>query len=605
MCSILGVIYRNPQHSIDLNEFKRINRTLQHRGPDDSGVIKFGNLIMGNNRLSIIGIESKHAKQPIKKNGNALIFNGEIYNYKHISYQLENDGVKCSNTSDTEVLFKALMYWGIDKTLKKIDGMFAFAFYSKNDGIFLARDQMGEKPLYWSYQNNRFWFSSEIKSILKGQNNKAEPNMEKINEFFYSGKIYGKNTFFKDIFEVQPGEYINFKKDLSKINKKIYWNVENFHSNQSFISYNNIKDNFKKKLNSSINSCSVSDVSVGVFLSGGLDSNTILNSLLYSDQKNIELFFADNQQKNSSEYDNVSLSLNFFRKKFPDKNIILNKNLLSNKNYLYNLKQFTWYNDEPTLSQLSPQLMNLSLEASKKKIKVLLSGEGADELLFGYTRFLRTKKIISKSKDKNFILKHLYFGGGINNLNIISEITNFDNYEDNETWQWLNHYYDKWSKDTLQMIYSQKFRLQSLLQRQDRIGMANGVEVRSPFIRPDFVNWCNCLPHEYKFSSGKNKKILRDIMKGNLHEKILNGMKMGSPSFIENWLENKDSYPFILRIVSNKDGFIQSYLNGNKAIQIIHDHYQGSQSFSYIIWLFLVLETWHNVFINPSYEYMQ
>ena len=169
----------------------------------------------------------------------------------------------------------------------------------------------------------------------------------------------------------------------------------------------------------------------------------------------------------------------------------------------------------------------------------------------------------------------------------------------------INHYYDKWSKDTLQMIYSQKFRLQSLLQRQDRIGMANGVEVRSPFIRPDFVNWCNCLPNEYKISSGKNKKILRDIMKGNLHEKILNGMKMGSPSFVENWLNNKDSYPFILRIVSNKDGFIQSYLNGNKAIQIIHDHYQGSQSFSYIIWLFLVLETWHNVFINPNYEYMQ
>jgi len=605
MCSIFGVMSSNPKYSIGLNEFESINKILQHRGPDDSGVVKIGNLMLGHNRLSIIGLKNRHSKQPIVENGNALIFNGEIYNYKLVSNQLKNDGIECGNYSDSEVLFKCLMHWGIEKTLKTIDGMFAFAFLSKKHGVFLARDRLGEKPLYWSSDSHNFWFSSEIKSIIRGQGNRAQPNLGKINEFFHSGKIYGEETFFKDIFEVQPGQYINIKSDLSKIKKKIYWKLENFQYESSVHSYSSTKGDFLEKLHSAIRSRSVSDVPIGVLLSGGVDSNTIVSSILSSHERNIELFFADNNNHESSEFKNVSTYVDFFKNKFPEKNIILNRDILNTDNYLKKLKQFTWYNDEPTQFPISPQLMNLTSVASSKEIKVLMSGEGADEILFGYDRFLRTKDIISRSKDKEFIAKHLYFGGGIKNIDIINELTYIDDYKKYDSWQWIDKYCDNWSNDTLQMIYSQKFRLQSLLQRQDRVGMSNGIEIRVPFLMPEFVDWCNCLPDDYKTTLGKTKKILKDSMQGSLPESVLYNKKQGSPSFISQWLESQDSYPFMLRVVGNKNGFCQSYLNGNKAVQIIHDHYLTSQSYSYIVWLFLVLEAWHNVFIDPSYEFSQ
>jgi len=533
-----------------------------------------------------------------------LIFNGEIYNYKLLANQLKNDGIKYSAKSDSEVLFKCLVHWGIDKTLKKIDGMFAFAFLSPKDGICLARDRLGEKPLYWSRDEHCFWFSSEIKAILSGQGKKAEPYLEKINEFFHNGKIYGKETFFKNIFEVLPGTYMIIHSDL-KVKTTTYWQSENFESADSFHDYSLTKKACVDKLNAAISSRSVSDVPIGVLISGGVDSNTIISSLLSSGKRDIELFFADNIYQETSEFENVSTCVDFFKEKFPNKNITLNIDTLNIHDYLNKLLEFTWNNDEPVQYKISPQLMNLTSIASSKKIKVLLSGEGADEILFGYDRFQRTKDIISKCKDKKFIAKHIYFGGGIDNINIINELTFLDEYINYEPSQWINKYQESWSTDTLQMLYSQKFRLPSHLQRQDRVGMSNGVEIRVPFLSPEFVNWCNCLPNEYKNKSGVTKKILKDVMRGSLPDSILNSKKIGSTSFISNWLDSQESYSFILRIVSNLNGFCQSYLNGKKAIQIVHDHYNGVQSYSYIIWLFLVLEAWHKVFIEPNYEFIK
>jgi asparagine synthase (glutamine-hydrolysing) len=604
MCSILGAAC-NYESDIGNDLISKINHTLHHRGPDGNGIKHSRNVVFAHNRLSIIGPKEEYSEQPLKTNGKMLTFNGEIYNYKHVSSLLRNDGISCGEKSDTEVLFKSLMHWGLEKTLKLIDGMFAFAYLDPNKGLFLVRDRLGEKPLYWSFDGKKLWFASEIKAVISSGSLSASPNLSKINEFFYTGKIYGEETFFKDIFEVQPGQYIKIKIDLSNIKKKTYWKLENFQTKSHPNSYSSLKRGFLNKLNVAIDTRSVSDVPIGVLLSGGVDSNTILNSLLSSGKKDVELFFADNKSKESSELKNVALCVDFFKDKFPEKNIILNRDILSTDNYLEKLQEFTWHNDEPTQFPISPQLMNLTSVAAKKNIKVLLSGEGADEILFGYDRFLRTKDIISNSKDKEFIARHLYFGGGIENVKIINELTSLDDYKKYESWQWIDKNCFNWSNDTLQMIYSQKFRLQSLLQRQDRVGMSNGVEIRVPFLMPEFVGWCNSISSDYKTIKGETKKILKDSMQGHLPKSILRGKKMGSPSFISSWLESQDSYSFMMRVVGNKNGFSQSFLNGRKALQIIHEHYLGSKSYSYIVWLLLVLEVWHNVFVEPNYEFIQ
>ena len=240
------------------------------------------------------------------------------------------------------------------------------------------------------------------------------------------------------------------------------------------------------------------------------------------------------------------------------------------------------------------------LKSSSLGVKVLQSGEGADELLFGYSRFTRTRDILmTNNSDKDSVLSNIYYGGGLDRVSEIDELTNgvSDKCIDTESWDWLSRHYSTWPNDTLQMIYSQKYRLQSLLQRQDRGGMANGVEVRVPFLSPEFVKWVNELPLSVKYDSYQTKKILRDVMNKRLPKRILSKNKQGSPSFISSFLESKHGYSTIFKMASRENGFSQSFLNGKKAVDLVHDHYLSSGNHGVIMWMFLSLEVWHNTWI--------
>jgi asparagine synthase (glutamine-hydrolysing) len=238
--------------------------------------------------------------------------------------------------------------------------------------------------------------------------------------------------------------------------------------------------------------------------------------------------------------------------------------------------------------------------SSSSGTKVLHSGEGADELLFGYDRFTRTRSILmNENIDKGKVLSNIYYGGGLDRASEVDELTHgvSDKCEDTEGWDWLSRHYSMWSNDVLQMIFSQKYRLQSLLQRQDRGGMANGVEVRVPFLAPEFVEYVNELPFHAKYNTNQTKKILRDVMNKRLPKRILSKEKQGSPSFVSNFLESKHGYSEILKMVSRKNGFCQSFLNGKKAIDMVHHHYLISRNHSTIMWMFLSLEVWQDVWI--------
>jgi asparagine synthase (glutamine-hydrolysing) len=600
MCSILGTISCNYKFNTGDDLILRINDTLQHRGPDSNGIKRNGNVVFSHNRLSIIGLKEGYSEQPLKSNGNMLTFNGEIYNYKHVSTLLRNDGVMCGGKSDTEVLFKSLMHWGLEKTLKLIDGMFAFAYLDPDKGLFLVRDRLGEKPLYWSFNGKKVWFASEIKAIVSTGDVVAEPNLLKINEYFNTDKIHGSETFFKDVFEIAPGEYLEISLDLSSIKTKKYWHLEHFDYNSESKMNSSLNDDFLEELVSSVCSRSTSDVPIGILLSGGIDSNSIveLMSEFCQHDDSMDFFFADNHNDTSSEMSDVKLFINHLRNKYPATDFKLNSSILSLSEYMDNLSKFTWHNDEPVQSPISPQLLELTSTSSSLGIKVLHSGEGADELLFGYDRFTRTSDILKNSNiDKDIVLGNIYYGAGIDRVSDIEDLTYgvSDKCEDTESWEWLSKYHSTWSNDTLQMIFSQKFRLQSLLQRQDRGGMANSVEIRIPFLAPKFVKWVNEMPFDAKYNQKTTKKILRDVMSKRLPKRILSKSKQGSPSFISSFLESKSGYSMILRLVSRKDGFCQSFLNGKKAVSMVHEHYTHSKNHGVIMWKFLSLEIWHNV----------
>ena len=585
-----------------------MNKILGHRGPDSDGIKRHGNVIFAHNRLSVIGLEEEFSVQPIEYCGHMLTFNGEIYNYKYISEQLEEAGILCGNKSDTEVLFRSLMHWGVKKTLKLIDGMFAFAYLDPEKGLFLVRDKMGEKPLYWSYNSNRLWFASEIKAIVSGFNSTIIPNLSMISEYFHTGMIMGTETFFKDVYELAPGTYLEISMDVSKFKSKEYWKVDEFDYNLNNKVKSSIKVEFLDRLISSIASRCISEVPMGVLLSGGIDSCTLVKLMCenYLYGSNIDLYFADNSFSYLSELKDVQIFLNHLVMKHTKINYNLNINMLSASEYMNNLYKFTWQNDEPTQFPISPQLLDLTLKSSSKGIKVLLSGEGADEILFGYDRFINTRKILMGMDDeKELVISNIYYGAGLDKKSDIEDLTLKISHkaEDMESWDWLSMNYKKWNNDTLQLIYSQKYRLMSLLQRQDRQGMAIGVEVRVPFLAPELVKWVNELPFEFKYSINQTKKILRDTMRNKLPNRIIAKNKQGSPSIISHLLNSAEGYSNIKKMISRKDGFCQSFLNGDKANTIVNNHFNTINKNSTILWRFMALEIWHDIFIKQENNY--
>jgi asparagine synthase (glutamine-hydrolysing) len=600
MCGVIACISLSGE--LHPNLMKRLLTLLHHRGPDASGISSSGIACFGHRRLSILDINSNVSKQPINKDGSMLSFNGEIYNFKELIPKLREDGVYCSGKSDTEVLFNCLNLWGIDKTLSLIDGMYAFAFRDGRDGsVYFARDPLGEKPLYWSKSKDRFWASSEIKVLLATGELQFEPNLSKLDDYFFTGKVNGQETIFKNIYEVEPGTYIHLKPD--KIDPQVirHWSLEEFTTDKTIEWGSKVIESFETKLQAVMASRRISDVPLGLLLSGGIDSNTILEmSLANLPDDQIALYFADNRHKELSERKDVNLIVKQMKEKYPAAKLSLYSEFMDFDSYILNLDNLTWFYDEPIQFPISPQLSALIKIAKEQGNKVLLSGEGADEILFGYDRFTRVSKIINACDNRQNKIRNAYFGGGIDKVNLVSKLTSGigNGAESTAPWQWLEKNVDKYDFDILQMLFSQKFRLQTLLQRQDRGGMAESIEIRVPFLAPNLVRWCNSLPMKIRYdkSTGETKRILRAVMKHRLPARILKKEKQGSTSDVQKWLRTEQMKNLCQDMVNDKNGFCQSYLDGKFASQLLENHFSSKNIVDVLVWMFLTIELWFRKF---------
>ena len=320
MCGILGYSSLNKSN---INKFpiKKILKTLEHRGPDSAKYIKTSNCYFAHTRLSIIGLKEKNALQPVVKDNKVLTFNGEIYNYKEISKVLNNSGIKDSGKSDTETLFNCLSFYGLKKTLSIIDGMYAFAYFDQSKNlIYIARDKIGEKPLYWAKNSSDFIFASEIKSIFYSNICRHDPNIDKMHEIFIHGKIFGTETAFSKINELEPGTFLELNTKRNSYNVKSYWNIEDINTLNS----NSIIDEFDERFNNCIESRLISDVPVGSLISGGIDSSSLVYKMLEIGNLNeIKLFFAQNNIREINEISAVKFFFNFLKNRFKGNRINL------------------------------------------------------------------------------------------------------------------------------------------------------------------------------------------------------------------------------------------------------------------------------------------
>lgn len=604
MCGIVGAAALSGA-GVSVKMITALTTLLHHRGPDDRGVVTSGAVAFGHARLSILGVDAPAARQPVSDAGTLLSYNGEIYNFKELAERLAAQGIQISGESDTEVLFQCLRHWGVEDTLARIDGMFAFAYFDPATQILnIARDRIGEKPLYWSKTGHRFWFASEAKVIIASGDVSPEPNLARIDDYLYTTKINGNETIFRHVSEVEPGTRLEVNIRTGNVNVRPYWCIEDtVGDGADGDGGEGLTEEFSRRLEAAVDSRMVSDVPIGVLLSGGIDSNTLAELLLAGAPRyGLDLFFADNANESVSERPDVEVFLNGLRQRYPDAGLNFFPGLVAFEEYFDRLRKLTWFYDEPVQFQNSPLLDGLCQRAHARDLKVLLSGEGADEILYGYDRFARTADQLADIKNRGERLRHLYFGGGLASMGDIRELTQgvAEGAEATQPWRWLDENLDRWPLHDLQAVYSQKYRLQILLQRQDRIGMAHSLELRVPFLMPALVDWANRLPLEAKYDSknGQTKRILRRAMAARLPERILRKAKDGFPTDMSVWLREGQVRDIVHDYIADANGFCQSYLNGKKALSIADAHFNGEAPRDMLLWQLLSLEIWHRTFAS-------
>ena len=650
MCGFFGL----QSYELDTNEKVSVSKNaikmLNSRGPDfnDTALDDNNNLVFCHNRLSVLDL-SATGNQPMKSaSGNLLmIYNGEIYNHANIREELKNSNnfVNWKGTSDTETLIQAVEIWGLEKTLRKINGMFSFAIWNRvSKSLYLARDRFGEKPLYygWIPQNKSFVFSSDLIFDKLFRNIKFDINENALNDLFHLNYINNNYSIFKNIYKLEPGHYseIFFKKNqIPKINTIKYWRTEKITSQKRQTTLKESVDELDIKLTNIVKNQIFADVEVGTFLSGGVDSSLITAIAQEVSPKRIKTFCIGNeyQSHDESRYahsvakhlstDHEELILN-------EKNIIDEVPLIvSNLNEPMGDSSFipTYY-----VSKLA-----------QKKVKVVLTGDAGDEIFGGYERYTKLnyisklhrlpkniQRIISYSLsnlgEKNinrindfaklfpFFKKQFYLNDKIKKLldrinpNLSFPDLIFSFLLNNTKLNLLNNS-DYFSKEKIFKDFNQQFFDKQLdesaleeklmfmdtinylpndiLFKVDRASMANSLETRAPFLDKDLYQFSQGLSLDKKIKNSQGKIILRDLLKKKIPNHLIDRPKAGFSIPIGSWMR-KPLLDWSENLLCKKKIEKSGLLNYENINKVWSDHKKGIDN-SNLIWSILVFQHWH------------
>ncbi len=578
MCGIAGQIDLKKK----LNHNNSINETLSHRGPHSKKVLRLkDNLIFYHTRLKIIDL-SNESNQPMSSENlrYTIIYNGELYNYLDIREELEKKGITFKTNGDTEVFLKGFIEFGI-KFFKKINGIFAVSIYDKKlNNIYFARDFIGVKPLYYTHDNNNFIFSSELKTIVKALKAKCRLNNKFLNEYLYYKYITGNNTLVKDIYKFEPGKIykINLNKKSIKLEHAKYYS---FKEKKLYHNIDEATQNFQNLFERSVKLQLQSDANLGVQLSGGVDS-TLITEFAVKQKKIKHLFFSyfKNFEKDEFDYAKyVSKKLNIKFKKIEHSKKIFDNSFLKSIYYL----------DEPLNHPHSVAIFQIS-KIAKKNVSVLLTGEGADELFFGYERY---KNILQKKISVLDLVKNGAF------LRSKKDLELFEKFRSNKFGNPHSNRIKLFNKINVNnrikkfQVFETQSHLQSLLLRSDKMMMANSIEARVPFLDFEIYNYALNLPDNFK-----NSKIQKPILKKILSDKgypynFVNRTKIGYIVPFNKWILQKKNF--------KKDLITDNLLNffGKKELESLSFQLERNKNIysnAKMYWLMKNLDQFINIF---------
>lgn len=612
MCGIAGFTWK------DEKLLKNMMGKLKHRGPDDSGIYIDDRVSLGHQRLSILDLSSKGHQPMIRDNGNlVIVHNGEIYNYLEIRKELENKGYKFESNTDTEVILYAYKEWGYN-CVKKFNGMWAFVIYDKRKKIlFMSRDRFGIKPLYYYWEGKDLVFASEIKAILPHKK-RWEPNELAIFDYLmYNLTDHQDFTFFKDIHKLPKAHYGIYSLDGKKLEINRYWSLniqKDTHQKDE-----DLKRDLERVFIESVKLRLRSDVPVGSCLSGGVDSSSIVSvmSELIKDKKDkINTFSAvyPGFEKNEERYiDLLTKYLSVKNSKISPTQITL----------LEDINRFIYYLEEPTRSTSQYSQYSVMKLAARHKYKVLLDGQGSDEIFAGYPYFygyyiyelfkkgkwLTALKIIKDCRKKmpnDTWLKSFYFLLLPKRFKIkaLRKRVPFLNTE------FINSYLQK--SIVLEHVLNVKtlkeaivahinYKLEELLKWEDRNSMAYSIETRVPFLDYRFVEFAINLPSEYILNECYSKYIFRKVMEKYVPKEVIYRRdKVGFETPEAEWLRTKEVERFVENIINSNSFKSRKYWDAKVIKRMWDEHKKRQKDHSLNLWKVLFLELWLRTFIEEE-----
>lgn len=584
-------------------EVKSKLETIQFRGPDYLGIERRADLTFGHLRLSIIDLNAR-AHQPMAFEEFVIVFNGEIYNFHELRNNLENLGYTFSTTGDTEVLLKGYKQWGATLTTK-LNGMFAFAIYnSKTRTIFCSRDRLGVKPFYFSWIDGQF----EICSQLRPMSQNKQIDERAISMYLDCGYIPSPYTIYQHVYKLPPGNNLEIDLDKRKFEIREYWNLKAV--NETDLSYEEAKVKLHALLTRAVKIRLQSDVPFGTFLSGGIDSALISSIAAKISSEPIRTFSIGFED---AKYDESKAAARYAR-------IIgarHTETICRPKDVLEMIPGLIKVYDEPFAdsSALPSLLLN---KITKQSVTMALSGDGGDESFFGYNHFrlvpyankiamvpYSLRKLASEMLVFNFLGHRTHPYKGILNIGskydfIAGIFVGYDSLLKKRDLSWLRHYkgYQNWSDNLLQATADLNIKLwleNDSNVKVDRASMAYSVEVRSPFLDYQVIEFARTLPVAFRYEKGNRKKILKDILKEYIPEEVFNLPKKGFAVPLDSWIRNELRTDFEENLTDDFLLLVPN-LNVKRFKSMFQEHMKGQYDYSSYIWRLYVLSRWYQEF---------
>ena len=637
MCGINGIALSSRNgRSVDEQCLIRMRDVLKHRGPDDAGVFIEGPIGLAHRRLSIVDVKSGHQPMSNEDGSVKIVYNGEIYNHADYRAALEAQGHTFATRSDTETIVHLYEQYGV-RCVDYLRGMFGFAIWNRRTReLFLARDRLGVKPLYyWHSGDGSLYFGSEIKALLATGAVKATLNTAALPDYFANRATSDDQTLFAGIKRLPAGHTLIWRD--GKIEIKRYWDVTPGSvtpelaasvANRSVADY---VDEWRDLFTQSVKLRLMADVPLGMFLSGGIDSSAIaaVMSKMVSDP--IKTFTVAFKVPEANELEHARTVARAFG---TDHHEVL----IEPSTFLASLPHLIWHEDEPLAHSASVPLYYVS-QLAQRHVKVVLTGEGSDELLGGYYRY-RTTLMQMKAGNAyhrwtNPMLRALVRGAAsaVSPRNLRNKLKRsflwrdadinalyFDNFavfpqamqhelfsdarhaqlQDAYPYSGMCRYFDAYPSATLlqRMLYTDlKTYLHELLMKQDQMSMAASIESRVPFLDHKLVEFSTALPDNMKIDGWTTKRVLRKAMQGLLPDSILNRPKMGFPVPLERWFRGEFK-PLVDELILGERALARGHFQRHYLARIVAEHANGAANHTERLWTLVNFEIWQRHLID-------